>query len=43
MLKRKYLGKLLQSLLDATGNEDSVISYLKQINVKDAAYWIAES
>ena len=42
-VKRKCRGKLFQTLLDATENEDIYIGFLKQISVYSRVYWTAES
>jgi hypothetical protein len=42
-LKRKYRGKILQTLFGTTENEDNINSNWKQIIVEGVAYCTAES
>jgi hypothetical protein len=42
-VKRKCRGKLFQTLIDTTENEDIYIGFFKQISVNSRAYWTPES
>lgn len=42
-LKKKYRRRLLQSLLQATEGENTIMDFLKTVNVKDVVYWLADS